>query len=160
MEEEDFKRQGKELFEETMEMKRNGWVWKENNYAELIQDVMDPHFGILHCKYHVVYHPSFQVPSLFFNIYDENNQLLKLEQVINFCKENNILISKDQELNTFTFITQGEHPVLQTIYYYVHTCETKSFMNDFGIVKNYIYTWLSFIGKSVKLYTPIIHQYL
>jgi len=132
-----------------------------------VQTVTNDHqqgLEIYSMKYHIVYNEVFQVPTLYFNIYDGNNQLLQPDQVVQVFKligQERGFIPKSDEFNPYTFITQGEHPVLQTIYYYIHPCETKSLMQSIGSnPKNYVYSWLSFIGKAICLNIPIIEEYI
>lgn len=115
-------------------------------------------------KYHVVFNEVFQCPALYFNIYDSTDQLLQPQQVVDLFQR----IGQSRgyipvnNFNPYNFITQGEHPILQTIFYYIHPCETHSLMETICMnttPRNYIYSWLSFFGKAINLHVPIIEKY-
>ncbi len=48
-------------------------------------------------------------------------------------------------------ISQNEHPILNTPWWYIHPCDTRKLMNtiEFNFM-DYIKTWLSFHGPIVK----------
>ncbi len=122
-------------------------------------------------KYHIVYSESFQVPVLYFSAWNmDTSQYLTREQIMT------IIIDKHRddcilpkELNPYTMITQGEHPILSTIFYYVHPCETSKLMDlvwcsddDLDREHNqqtipldqYVRSWLSFVGRLVLINVP------
>jgi ubiquitin-like-conjugating enzyme ATG10 len=115
-------------------------------------------------KYHILFSESFQVPVLYFNAYNaQDSSLLSREQVLNFVtnenqKKSGLIPSED--LNPYTMITQGEHLILGTIFYYIHPCETANLMDmvlstsTTGTL-NYIVSWLSFFGRLVSLNVPL-----
>jgi len=122
----------------------------------------------LYFKYHIVYSEAYRVPVLYFNAYNmKDSSLLSVNQILRFISHKNsgnALLPSD--VNPYTFITQGEHPILSTIFYYVHPCETANVMqivtasaqwqqNADLQLPNYITSWLSFIGRIIFLDIPL-----
>jgi ubiquitin-like-conjugating enzyme ATG10 len=112
-------------------------------------------------EYHVAYSIVFNVPVLYFNIYHDN-KVLRYDQIMKAFvekkrKERHHL---PEDLNMYTFITQGEHPVLNKIFFYVHPCQTADLCKlvGYNTSANYISSWLSFTGQCIELYLPILHE--
>jgi ubiquitin-like-conjugating enzyme ATG10 len=101
-------------------------------------------------KYHILFSDLFQVPVLYFNAYNvQDSSLLSREQVLNFVTNKNQKKSgliPSEYLNPYTMITQGEHLILGTIFYYIHPCETANLMDTVLSTSttgtlNYIVSW-------------------
>ncbi|ORX55870.1 hypothetical protein BCR36DRAFT_581032 [Piromyces finnis] len=71
-------------------------------------------------EWHIVYSSVFQVPTLFFNAWDEEHNPIDIL--------NNRDIFPIKPLNT-PIITQKDHPILGIPYYYIHPCTTGQNMN-------------------------------
>ena len=101
-------------------------------------------------EYHLLYDESYQVPVLFFNATYLNGRVVKPEDL---CVMLNI--SKGQG----DVVSQKDHPLLDTPYYYVHPCQTFKMMSNFSNEQNFIYllTFLSMIGPIAGLKLP--HEY-
>lgn len=124
----------------------------------------------LYFKYHIVYSEAYRVPVLYFNVYNmKDSSLLSVNQILRFISyKNSGSALLPSNVNPYTFITQGEHPILSTIFYYVHPCETANLMQivaasiqqqqlqDANLqLPNYIRSWLSFIGRMIFLDIPL-----
>lgn len=111
-------------------------------------------------EYHVAYNEIFKVPVLLFNVY-HHDMPLKYDQILKiFVGDEHDKNEKHwlpNDLNQYTFITQGEHPVLNTVFFYLHPCQTAELMslvmNGNFIHANYIASWLSFFGRAVNIDT-------
>jgi ubiquitin-like-conjugating enzyme ATG10 len=106
--------------------------------------------NFLEFEYHILYSQIYQVPVLYFNVYDlKDGKLLKQDEVISEC-------STFEVENKFCFITQGQHPILSSMFFYLHPCQTSEFMNEKNVKKeNYIVSWLSFFGSMIGYYLPV-----
>jgi ubiquitin-like-conjugating enzyme ATG10 len=103
---------------------------------------------------HILYSSTYQVPVLYFNAFFDDaqqKQLLSLEQLWrNLTRE-----FQNEELR-WTFLTQGEHPLLGIPFYFVHPCESASLLKEVSgslEVGWELSTWLSLVG-------PIVHYRL
>ena len=109
----------------------------------------------LEFEYHICYNQSYQVPVLYFNAYSmKDKKLLKHNEILKEC-----LIETE---NKYSFLTQGNHPILSTVFYYLHPCKTIEFMNEIlkdqqedELKDNYIQIWLSLFGSIIGYYLPL-----
>lgn len=118
-------------------------------------------------EHHIVYSPSYQVPVLYFNVYDSSKSFVLLyflpllsslstkrekggsvlpwEQVDRFLRVARGSLSSQQAI-----ISQTEHPILGLPFFYIHPCETQRLLKTLAIqqltTSNFIKVWLSFIG--------------
>ncbi|KAG0373496.1 hypothetical protein BGX24_011628 [Mortierella sp. AD032] len=115
----------------------------------------------LSVNYHIVFSPSYQVPVLYFNAYRP-------------VPEEWRGAIRNAGLNGG--ISQQDHPVLNTPYFYMHPCETVPLMETIiqnqssssnsivtgakgdgsstSVLENYIMTWLSFTGQAIGVSVP------
>ena len=114
-------------------------------------------------KYSIAYSVSFQVPVLYFNAFNmSDGKLVGTDQILGIVRgmnsDNGLIPS---HFNPYTMITQGEHPVLNTIFHYIHPCETSSTMSllmnssSSSTSSHYVISWLSLMGRVVLLDIPI-----
>ncbi|KAL3269931.1 hypothetical protein HHI36_008988 [Cryptolaemus montrouzieri] len=102
--------------------------------------------------YHVVYHPSYCVPVLAFNVWKQDGTFLALEE---FWKYNHHF----RNSNMFDTLTQLDHPVLQRPFLTLHPCRTKEIIEPFlEHSKNPVISWLSTVGHFV--YLDLLQEYL
>lgn len=86
---------------------------------------------ILSAEFHLLFHISFQVPVIYFNIYNSDGSLLQLEDIWDIFQEN--LNSSNNYLkdNMLSIITQAEHPILFRPFFLLHPCKTNDVLNNF-----------------------------
>ncbi|KAF8949505.1 E2-like conjugating enzyme atg10 [Haplosporangium gracile] len=118
----------------------------------------------LSVNYHIVFSPSYQVPVLYFNAYRPDGAAISLEEIYeSLVPEEWRAAIRNAGLNGG--ISQQDHPVLSTPYFYMHPCETVPLMetilqnnfnpNGSSYLENYIKTWLSFTGQAIGVSVPI-----
>ncbi|KAI8091846.1 autophagocytosis associated protein [Thamnidium elegans] len=102
---------------------------------------------IIQLEYHIVYSTSYQVPVLYFRASYQDATPLSLQEIFQKITPS---IYHDQVM-----ITQTEHPLTGTPFWFIHPCDTQKLM---GIVQfeylDYIKTWLSFAGPIVRCQIP------
>ncbi|KAG9065807.1 E2-like conjugating enzyme atg10 [Linnemannia hyalina] len=120
-------------------------------------------FDYLSVNYHIVFSPSYQVPVLYFNAYRPDGPAISLEEIYeSLVPEEWRGAVRDAGLNGG--ISQQDHPVLNTPYFYMHPCETVPLMETIlqnngspsgtPFLENYIVTWLSFTGQAIGVSVP------
>ncbi|KAI9258331.1 autophagocytosis associated protein [Helicostylum pulchrum] len=141
------------------------WTWETLKYAYLrrsgllvvaarsfsaeedtaVTEELDPasiettNMETIQLEYHIVYSTSYQVPVLYFKACYQDATPLSLQEIFQKTIPS---IYHDQVI-----ITQTEHPLTGTPFWFIHPCDTQKLM---GIVQfeylDYIKTWLSFAG--------------
>ncbi|KAF9288614.1 E2-like conjugating enzyme atg10 [Linnemannia elongata] len=120
-------------------------------------------FDYLSVNYHIVFSPSYQVPVLYFNAYRPDGAAISLEEIYeSLVPEEWRGAIRNAGLNGG--ISQQDHPVLNTPYFYMHPCETVPLMetilqnngspNGTSFLESYIVTWLSFTGQAIGVSVP------
>eukprot|EP01080_Neovahlkampfia_damariscottae_P006340 gene6340-10347_t len=147
-------KEGWKIVQETYCVKKNYFRKRLGKIQTEIQKVAHEEIEheeiFLEFEFHICYSQSYQVPILYFNVYTMDKKLLKHDEILEECLF-------DVE-NKFAFLTQGNHPHLSTIYYYLHPCKTIDFMNEVLEKKdkeNYIKIWLGFFGSIIGYYLPL-----
>ena len=107
-------------------------------------------------EYHVLYSLSHSVPVLYINAWYSSGKPLKLEDIWSrITYQKSALLSKKWES-----LTQKEHPILGTPFFFLHPCLTSELMNKVSkssdsSTENYISSWLSLFGPVVGLSLPL-----
>ncbi|KAK3826605.1 MAG: autophagocytosis associated protein [Linnemannia elongata] len=120
-------------------------------------------FDYLSVNYHIVFSPSYQVPVLYFNAFRPDGAAISLEEIYeSLVPEEWRGAIRNAGLNGG--VSQQDHPVLNTPYYYMHPCETVPLMetilqnndspNGTSFLESYIVTWLSFTGQAIGVSVP------
>ncbi|KAJ1690990.1 hypothetical protein LUZ63_015145 [Rhynchospora breviuscula] len=118
---------------------------------------LDAHFYDLHVAYSFTY----KVPVLYFRGYKSDGCPLSLNQIKEELPSHSVQIL---EKSKWTFMTQEEHPYLNTPWYTLHPCGTSDWMkllisqSSFGeevCLLRYFPAWLSVIGQTVWLRVPL-----
>ncbi|KAF9135178.1 hypothetical protein BGX30_011644 [Mortierella sp. GBA39] len=120
-------------------------------------------FDYLSVNYHIVFSPSYQVPVLYFNAYRPDGPAISLEEIYeSLVPEEWRGAIRNAGLNGG--ISQQDHPVLNTPYFYMHPCETVPLMETIlqnngstsgtPFLESYIVTWLSFTGQAIGVSVP------
>jgi len=112
---------------------------------------------LVSCRYDVVYSISHSVPVLYFLISDQSGRSVNLEDLWK-------MYPLADKTSMWEVVTQQEHPILATPFFFVHPCATWKILadchhgnDDYSSVK-YLITWLSFVGNSFGL--KLSHKYL
>ena len=111
-------------------------------------------------EYHAVYSHTYQVPVLYLTACRSDGQRLSLEEIWSLapCVHHTRLAAA-----MWSTVTEGEHPVLGTPFYFVHPCHTGQVMATVmgaaggertGVV-DYLTSWLSMFGPLVGLELPL-----
>ncbi|KAK6628756.1 hypothetical protein RUM43_002572 [Polyplax serrata] len=113
------------------------------------QSVETPPLKYRKWEYHVLHSLSYQVPVIYFNVWNSNGQLLSLDELWNAVNPGfKEIVLK----NKWYTVTQNEHPYLFKPFFYFHPCHTEDFLNSFCDEKcNSLITWLSSIGQVIWL---------
>ncbi|KAK3831541.1 MAG: hypothetical protein J3R72DRAFT_454768 [Linnemannia gamsii] len=141
----------------------------------VIETSADITLHYLSVNYHIVFSPSYQVPVLYFNAYRPDGATISLEDIYDsLVPEEWRGAIRNAGLNGG--ISQQDHPVLNTPYFYMHPCETVPLMETIiqnqssssnsivtgakgdgsstSVLENYIMTWLSFTGQAIGVSVP------
>jgi len=114
-------------------------------------------------EYHVVYSQSYNVPVLYFRLYDSSGQ-----SVVDNSEAIRILCTTKtnrKQLESFKWesLTQQMHPILHVPFFQLHPCHTETWMKILSDTEeeplpkkiNYLVTWLSFVGNNVGIHLPL-----
>ena len=105
--------------------------------------------------YHIVYSHTYQVPVLYFSCCHSNGQLLSIEEVWSHIPP---VHQQRVSHNSWSLITQGDHPILGQPFFYVHPCHTSDVMRcvwSKGSQIDYLTSWLSMFGPLVGVDLPL-----
>ena len=102
---------------------------------------------------HIVFHPVYQVPTLYFNIYRPNGTRVTPNEGKEF-------LSFFPEKDFGSFVTQAEHVCAQKPFLFIPPCRTHEFMQQFKAsgatsgAHQYLLTWFNVYGAFLKLGVP------
>jgi len=110
----------------------------EHEYTEEVTDTATlvqhlPPSDILVVQQHVVYSPTFQVPSFYFTVHDRAGGHLSLQDIMNTSLFRKGTLPEQVTLtayglsmpySNFPLLSQGDHPVLRIPFWFFHPCET------------------------------------
>ncbi len=142
------------VFIQASEKLRDGWKmtkFDDRNQFVSKRSLINENVSV---EYHLLYDHSYNVPTLFINATYLNGRIVKPEDLYTILN-----ISKDQG----DVLSQKDHPLLDTPFYYIHPCQTSKMMDNFTrerhTCNNYVYllTFLSMIGPIAGLKLP--HEY-
>lgn len=103
-------------------------------------------------EYHVTYSCSYSVPVLYFLAWHSTGQLLTVEEVWKIAPPCD---------DTYSYITQIDHPVLARPFFELHPCRTEQLMALTQTDKHrYLVSWLSSLGRDVGLSLDIRYAML
>lgn len=123
---------------------------EESNIESDIQSATKSLINVRKWEYHVLYSISYEVPVLFFNVWNSAGQLLSLDELWHAVHPS--LKSQIYENRWYT-LTQQEHPYLHQPFFFFHPCNTSAFINCFSDKRrNILITWLSSVGAAIWLY--------
>ncbi|KAL7049264.1 hypothetical protein ACKWTF_003647 [Chironomus riparius] len=74
-------------------------------------------------EYHVVFHPSYQVPVLYFNAHSDDGRFVNFDDVSKIFVEDYELKQYKDEI--YQIISQADHPILFKPFYMIHPCHSK-----------------------------------
>ena len=133
---------------------------------ETLDESVDLGFESFLCEYHIVFHPSYQVPVLSFNIYRPSGTRIAAMECKSFIRE------FPQDLASF--LTQTEHVFEETPFLMLHPCKTTDIMKHFRPgqrksdalfeSKRYFLIWFQIYGAYLGLnlsptfYTSVLEQ--
>ncbi|CAO3682212.1 unnamed protein product [Rhizopus microsporus] len=109
----------------------------------------------IHIEYHILYSTSYQVPVLYFKpSYYHDGSPLSLDDIY----EHIVPFDYHQQLKQHVYvpcISQADHPLINTPFWYIHPCETAKLMTIISPeVKDYVQSWLSLVGPVIRCYVP------
>lgn len=121
--------------------------------------------------YHIVYLPSYSVPTLLFNGQHEDGSLLEWDSIVADLPESYQDVAQRPDAK-WTFISQTDHPHLKSPWYMLHPCQTAELLQIMLQPENpdvdealgpevslqaeglqYMRAWFSLVG-------PVIHMQL
>ncbi|KAI9478901.1 MAG: autophagocytosis associated protein [Benjaminiella poitrasii] len=101
---------------------------------------------IIQLEHHIVYSTSYQVPVLYFRAHYQNGTPLRATDIYQY-----IIPESYQHIA----LSQNDHPVLGTPFWYIHPCDTRTLMKTIEFEPlNYIKSWLSVYGPIVRCTIP------
>lgn len=106
---------------------------------------------IITLVFHIIYSESYSVPVLYINISRSNGSIFKYGEVYNFFN----LIETDRNQELGIVLTQQEHPILFTPFYFMHPCKTSQWMDQTSLGSNanlnFTLKWLSFVFSALRI---------
>ncbi|KAG0284410.1 hypothetical protein BGZ96_011218 [Linnemannia gamsii] len=145
----------------------DGDDYEDEENGPVTQQSKDTTLDYLSVNYHIVFSPSYQVPVLYFNAYRPDGAAISLEELYEFLvPEEWRGAIRNAGLNGG--ISQQDHPVLNTPYFYMHPCETVPLMETIlqsnssptsvgdgpSYLERYVVTWLSLTGQAIGVSVP------
>ncbi|KAJ4761807.1 Ubiquitin-like-conjugating enzyme ATG10 [Rhynchospora pubera] len=110
---------------------------------------------------HIAYSFTYKVPVLYFRGYKSDGCHLSLDEIKEELPSHSVEILQKSK---WTFMTQEEHPYLNTPWYTLHPCGTGDWMKlllsstsygeNISLIQ-YLPAWLSVIGQTVGLRVPL-----
>ncbi|GAN05652.1 ubiquitin-like-conjugating enzyme ATG10 [Mucor ambiguus] len=101
---------------------------------------------LIQLEHHIVYSVSYQVPVIYFKAAFSSGTPLSHNEIFQY-----IIPEAYQD----AIVSQNDHPLLCTPYWYIHPCDTRSLMNTMTFdLLDYIKVWLSVYGPIVKCSIP------
>ena len=142
-----------EIFTKRSDKLRDGWAMVDFDDIKFLSKKI---FRSFHQKqvsieYHVIYDRSYNVPVLYFSPTYSSGGLVRPEHCYAMLD-----ISKDQ----VDVISQTDHPLLDSPFYFIHPCQTSKMMSHFSRdLPKFVYlvTFLSTMGPIAGLFIP--HTY-
>lgn len=104
-------------------------------------------------EHNILYSRSYSVPVVYFNVFLPSGELLTLDDLW----ENSLSQLPNNQNNSWTFITQQEHPFLRRPFFHFHPCHTAELMKQVLHLQSsmspgvYLLSWLSSIAPLVHL---------
>jgi ubiquitin-like-conjugating enzyme ATG10 len=112
------------------------------------------HDACILMEYHIVYSAPYACPVLYFRASFLDGKPLSISQVMG-------LLSLDGD-TPGTIVTQAEHPLLGKPFFFVHPCNTTSFLKelladeDMGRrMHKYLSLWVSLVGRMALMSVPL-----
>eukprot|EP00658_Telonema_sp_P-2_P070882 TRINITY_DN6025_c0_g1_i21.p1 TRINITY_DN6025_c0_g1~~TRINITY_DN6025_c0_g1_i21.p1 ORF type:complete len:193 (-),score=34.72 TRINITY_DN6025_c0_g1_i21:453-1031(-) len=98
---------------------------------------------------HVLFSQVFNVPVMYFNIYQPDGMLVMRGDLLERMPEL-------QTASSWANLTQAEHPVLGLPFFLLHPCNTQGFMNTLlpqatCSSNMYLHSWISLVETSLQL---------
>ncbi|KAG5678454.1 hypothetical protein PVAND_008126 [Polypedilum vanderplanki] len=95
-------------------------------------------------EYHVLLHPSYKVPTIYFNAY-KNDKLIDLNDIkLLFCDDYD-----KEKYEIYNLLSQSEHPILFRPFFMIHPCKIGEVLGKFTETRNFIITFLTLYGPSL-----------
>jgi len=107
-------------------------------------------------EYHILLSPIYSVPVLYFNIYPIS---IASAPVHNISDVYSVLVPAHrlQDIESIGVqggISQGDHPILQRPFWFIHPCNTAEALKEWGEglnLENYLMIWLGMVQDVVRL---------
>ncbi|CCM04870.1 uncharacterized protein FIBRA_07063 [Fibroporia radiculosa] len=120
---------------------------------------------------HVVYSPTFQVPTFYFTMYNSSGAPLTLDQILisplfhphSLANAEATSFALTEPGSSFPLLSQGDHPVLGTPSWYLHPCHTAEAVvelmaesprgdeSEERTLVRWMETWFMVLGQVVNL---------
>ncbi|ULU04627.1 hypothetical protein L5515_013560 [Caenorhabditis briggsae] len=136
------------------QMSQNKWNWqlKENGkYARETHLETLSSGKIVSADIHILYNSTYQVPTLWFNFFENNGAPIPFEEVVRDILK--IPESEESDSSLRQRISHYEHPILGVLYYNIHPCNTEKIMKELK-TDSYLISWLSVYGQQLGLRLP------
>lgn len=101
---------------------------------------------LLAYEFHVLFHPSYRVPALYFKATRHDGRPLTLDEAWHLFRG-----SVTGGASMTGIITEMHHPVLGTAFLALHPCRTGELLDEMSGSKNRVLTFLSTLGAAVNL---------
>ncbi|CAA91060.2 Ubiquitin-like-conjugating enzyme ATG10 [Caenorhabditis elegans] len=101
---------------------------------------------------HILYNSTYQVPTIWFNFFENNGSPLPFRTVIRDVL--NISETEESEASIRSRISHYEHPFMGVLYYNIHPCNTSNIMKELNTDRSYLMSWFSVYGQQIGLKLP------
>ncbi|CAI2339876.1 unnamed protein product [Caenorhabditis sp. 36 PRJEB53466] len=140
------------LFVEKMNEQKVNWtICEGGKYARESHLETLPDRRIVTAEAHILYNPTYKVPVLWFNYFENNGSPLPFSSVVRDVLK---IPEQESEASIRTRISHFEHPYLGVLYFNIHPCNTSSIMKELNTDESFLPPWFSVYGQQIHLPIP------
>jgi ubiquitin-like-conjugating enzyme ATG10 len=153
-----------ELLHDTWEIDEKGFYLKKRDRISILER-NELQSKIITIDYHVVFHPSYQVPVLYFNGFNENGKMINLDDVAQIFADEYECNSRRDEI--FNVISQSDHPVFSKPFFFIHPCKSNTCLVMISILTYLFICFVLFLqlikccqtSQRAKISSPLSYRY-
>ncbi|PCH41188.1 hypothetical protein WOLCODRAFT_137241, partial [Wolfiporia cocos MD-104 SS10] len=129
------------------------------------------HIGICTSRQYVAFHPTFRVPAFYFTIHHSNGMPLSLDEIVRSSLLRQHTLEGTERTpysvgdpgSPFPMLSQGDHPVFGTPFWYLHPCHTSEVVAEImaevqqenwveeEVLVRWMEAWFMVLGQVVAL---------
>lgn len=120
---------------------------------------------VQYCRadFHVIFSPGYSAPCLYFLLFNLDGSTLNIDQTYKLIEWRTLQLGTMEGIEFGGAISQGDHPILNSPYFFIHPCRTIEVLETLFINNdtcttpyqlnkdNYLKFWIGIIGNPVGL---------